>query len=306
MADRIIVTDVAMRDGLQMHPAPIPTAGKLELGNALIASGVRSLEAGSFVSPKAVPQMADSADLFAQLPDRSDVAFWALVPNEKGLERALDAGARHIAVVLSVTESMNRANVNRSVEESAAAFEGVLARCKDLGIQTRAYIAAAFVCPYEGPTQVDTVLRWTERMLAAGADDIGIADTIGAGTPNHCKNLVSTLVKRWGAGRFSLHLHDTRAMALTLAWVGAQEGLRKFDGSVGGLGGCPFAPGAAGNAATEDLVFLFNSSGYDTGIDVAGLRRAVAVAERLTGTTLGGRITKWWLSQAGKEHRTSS
>ncbi len=301
MADRISITDVAMRDGLQMHPAPIATDGKLELCDALIAAGVRSLEAGSFVSPKAVPQMADSADLFARLPDRPDLSFWALVPNEKGLDRAVEAGARNVAVVLSATDSMNRANVRRSAEESAAGFERVLERCRQSGLRTRAYIAAAFVCPYEGVTPVDTVLKWTERMLSAGAEDIGIADTIGAGTPDHCQTLSSALVRRWGAERFSLHLHDTRAMALTLAWVGAQEGIRKFDGSVGGLGGCPFAPGAAGNVATEDLVFMFGSSGLDTGIDIGGLREAVAVAERLTKTSLGGRITKWWLSRAAKD-----
>ena len=298
MAERIIVTDVAMRDGLQMHPAPVPVTAKLELGEALIAAGLRSLEAGSFVSPKAVPQMAESPELFARLPDRPDVAFWALVPNEKGLDRAIEAGARHIAVVLSVTDSMNRANVNRSVEESAAAFERVLQRCRQLKLNSRAYLAAAFVCPYEGATPVDTVLRWTDRMLTAGAEDIGIADTIGAGTPDHCQTLVSALASRWGADRFSLHLHDTRAMALTLAWVAAQEGIRKFDGSVGGLGGCPFAPGAAGNVATEDLVFMFNSSSYETGIDVATLMNAVAVAEKITGRSLGGRISRWWQSRA--------
>ncbi len=301
MAEKILINEVGLRDGLQMQPKFVPADGKLELANALIDAGLRSFEASSFVSPKAVPQMADAADVFAGLPDRDDIDYWALVPNERGYDRAIEAGVRNVALVLSVTDTMNQENIRMSVEESAIMFERVLKRCAQDGIKSRAYVAVAFVCPFEGITPVDTVVRWTDRMLSAGAEDISVADTIGAGTPTQCKDLISTLVGKWGADKFCLHLHDTRAMAATLAWVAAEEGIRKFDASIGGLGGCPFAPGAAGNAATEDLAFMFESSGYETGIDISGLRKAVGVAERLTGLTLGGRITKWWLSQEAKQ-----
>jgi hydroxymethylglutaryl-CoA lyase len=301
MAEKITINEVGLRDGLQMQPKFVPTEGKLELARALIDAGVRSFEASSFVSPKAVPQMADAGDVFAGLPARDDTDYWALVPNEKGYDRALEAGVRNVALVLSVTDTMNQENIRMTVDESATVFERVLKRCVEDGIKSRAYVAVAFVCPFEGITPIDTVLKWTERMLTAGAEDISVADTIGAGTPKHCEELMSALVTRWGAGKFCLHLHDTRAMASTLAWVAAGEGIRKFDASIGGLGGCPFAPGAAGNVATEDLAFMFESSGFETGIDMSGLRNAVGVAERLTGLKLGGRITKWWLSQEAKQ-----
>ncbi|MCZ6604654.1 MAG: hydroxymethylglutaryl-CoA lyase [Alphaproteobacteria bacterium] len=300
MAEKIVINEVGLRDGLQMQPKFVSTEGKLELARALLDAGVTSFEASSFVSPKAVPQMADASDVFAGLPPRDDVDYWALVPNEKGFDRAVEAGVRNIAVVLSVTDTMNRENINMSVAESAAVFERVLARCQAEGLRSRAYVAVAFVCPFEGVTPVDTVVKWTDVMLSAGAEKVAIADTIGAGTPTQCKDLMSTLVGKWGPERFALHLHDTQAMALTLAWVGAQEGVRTFDSSIGGLGGCPFAPGAAGNVATEDLVFMFESSGFETGIDIGGLRRAVKVAERLTGLELGGRITKYLRSQEAK------
>ncbi len=298
MAERILITDVAMRDGLQMQPRQVATVGKLRLAEALLSAGVRSLEAASFVSPKAVPQMADGADVFAGLPHRSDIEYWALVPNARGYDRARESGARHIAMVLAVTDAFNTANINKTVADSAAEYEGLLERCRAEGVASRVYLSAALVCPYDGPTPAEAVLPWVERMLDAGAGDIAIADTIGAANPAQVRALISALVERWGADRFSLHLHDTQAMALTNAWAAADLGIRHFDGSVGGLGGCPFAPGAAGNVATEDLVHLFQSAGYETGIDIAGLYRAVAIAVELTGASLGGRITKWWRSKA--------
>lgn len=300
MAEKIVINEVGLRDGLQMQPKFIPTEGKLELCQAIIDAGVRSFEASSFVSPKAVPQMADAGDVFAGLPTRDDIDFWALVPNEKGYDRAVEAGVRNVALVLSVTDTMNRENVRMTVEEQAVVFDRVLERCRQDGVRSRAYVAVAFVCPFEGITPVDTVVKWTDRMLTSGAEEIAVADTIGAGTPTQCKELMSTLIGKWGPEIFSLHLHDTRATAMTLAWIAAEEGVRKFDSSIGGLGGCPFAPGAAGNVATEDLVFMLEASGYETGIDIGGLRRAVSVAERLTGLDLGGRITKWWQSQEAK------
>ena len=300
MAETVIVNEVGLRDGLQIEAEVVPTAGKLELCRALIEAGVREIEATSFVSPKAVPQMADAGELFPALPARAGVHYSALVPNEKGYERARAAGVGAIALVIATTETFNQRNLNMSFAEALAVNQAVIARARADGVHARAYISGAFVCPYEGVTALDRLLDLTERLLAAGADEVGIADTIGAGHPRQCQEIFSAVVGRWGAERFSAHFHDTRAMGLVLAWVALQEGIRRFDSSIGGLGGCPFAPGAAGNLATEDLVFMLEQSGYRTGIDVAGLHAAVAIAERLLGRTLGGRITPWWLSQAKK------
>ena len=297
MAEKIVINEVGMRDGLQMQPGFVATVDKLALGAALRAAGIRSFELSSFVSPKAVPQMADAAEVFAGMPADDDVAYWALVANEKGYDRAMAAGATKVGLVLSVTETMNQKNINKSVADSAAEYEGLLERCRRDGIDSRVYLSAAFACPYEGPVAADTVVALTDRMLAAGAGEIAVSDTIGAGTPAQCEDLLGWLFKRWRPTAFALHLHDTRAMALTLAWIGVQHGVRTFDSSIGGLGGCPFAPGAAGNVATEDLVFMFEESGFDTGIDMAGLRRAVGVAEEVTGVALGGRITKYLRSR---------
>ena len=300
MVETVLINEVGLRDGLQIQPQFVPTAGKLELCRALIDAGVREIEATSFVSPKAVPQMADAGELFPALPVRAGVHYSALVPNEKGYERARAAGANAIALVIATTETFNRRNINMSFAEALAVNQAVIARARADGVHARAYISGAFVCPYEGVTPLARLLDVTERLLDAGADEVGIADTIGAGHPKQCQEIFSAVVGRWGPERFSAHFHDTRAMGLVLAWVALREGIRKFDSSIGGLGGCPFAPGAAGNLATEDLVFMLEQSGYRTGIDVAGLRTAVAVAERLLGRPLGGRITPWWLSQAKK------
>ncbi len=302
MSEKIVINEVGLRDGLQMQPVFVPTARKLELARALREAGIHSFEVSSFVSPKAVPQMADAADVFAGLPALAGVDYWALVANEKGYERAIEAGAGKVGLVLSVTETMNRRNINKSVDESAAEYTRILDRCARDRVQNRVYLAVAFACPYEGKTPAETVVEWTDRMLTAGAGEIALADTIGAGAPAQCEDLLALLLRHWPAERFALHLHDTRAMALTLAWIGAQHGVRKFDSSIGGLGGCPFAPGAAGNVATEDLAFMFEASGFDTGVDMAGLRRAVGVAEAITGLTLGGRVTRFLQSREPDTH----
>jgi len=300
MVETVHINEVGLRDGLQIQPRFVPTAGKLELCRALIDAGVREIEATSFVSPKAVPQMADAGELFPALPMRAGVHYSALVPNEKGYERARAAGADTVALVIATTETFNRRNINMSFAEALAVNQAVIARARADGVHARAYISGAFVCPYEGVTPLARLLDLTERLLDAGADEVGIADTIGAGHPKQCQEIFSAVVGRWGPERFSAHFHDTRAMGLVLAWVALQEGIRKLDSSIGGLGGCPFAPGAAGNLATEDLVFMLEQSGYRTGIDVAGLRAPVAIAERLLGRPIGGRITPWWRAQAKK------
>ncbi|MSO64874.1 MAG: hydroxymethylglutaryl-CoA lyase [Alphaproteobacteria bacterium] len=300
MADQVLINEVGLRDGLQIQPRYVPTEGKLELCQALINAGVRSFEATSFVHPKAVPQMADADLLFPQLPKAAGVQYSALVLNDKGYERAIAAGARSVAMALASTETMNQKNIRMSLEQATTVFAGIIGRAKKEGIEARAYISTAMACPFEGKVPLKVVMTLADKMVKAGADKIAIADTIGASSPAQCKEVFAAVVKEWGASMVGAHFHDTRALGLTLAWIALQEGVREFDSSIGGLGGCPFAPGASGNLATEDLVFMLNDSGYATGVDVALLRRAVNVAERLTGQKLGGRITAWWLSQERK------
>ena len=293
MAERVFVNEVGPRDGLQNQPVQVPLEAKLELIAALVAAGVRQVEAASFVSPKAVPQMADADALFPRLPSPDWVRYSALVPNARGLERALAAGANEVAVVLSATDTMNRRNINMSLDETLQACADMIGVAKARGARAKAYVAVAFTCPFEGPVTPGQVLSLARQMFDSGADEVVIADTIGAANPREVDGLFRDAVAAFGAERLAAHFHDTRGFALANAWAALAVGIRRFDASIGGLGGCPFAPGAAGNLATEDLVILAEQCGFETGISVAGLRTAVQVAERLTQRTLGGRTTAW-------------
>jgi hydroxymethylglutaryl-CoA lyase len=300
MRERILVNEVGPRDGLQNQSVHLPLDGKLELIEALVVAGVRAIEAASFVSPKAVPQMADADALFPRLPLPEAVRYSALVPNVRGLDRALAAGAREVAVVLSATETMNRRNINMSLDQARSACIDVIASAAARGLRTKAYVAVAFTCPFEGPVERGRIVELAGQMFCGGADEVVIADTIGAANPREVRDLLGDCVKAFGAERLAAHFHDTRGFALANAWAAIEAGLRRFDSSVGGLGGCPFAPGAAGNLATEDLVVLAEQCGFDTGISVPGLRAAVQVAERLVQRPLGGRTTAWLRTQESK------
>lgn len=297
MSDRAYINEVGLRDGLQNQPNPVSTTAKLQMAAALIEAGVRQIEAVSFVHPKAVPQMADAVDVLAGLKDYPQLDIAALVPNMKGYERAREQGVKSVAVVLASTDTFNLRNLNMTLAQTQETCTQVIQRARQEGVLVRAYISGAFSCPYDGKTPVDTVHRLTADMMAAGADEISIADTVGAGNPQQVRDILAPLVQQFGAERFNLHLHDTRGMALAMAWAGVMEGVRRFDSSIGGLGGCPFAPGASGNVATEDLVYMLEEAGISTGIDLDGLRNAVKVAELATGQHLGGRILKWMQSQ---------
>jgi len=297
MPERILINEVGLRDGLQNQPVHVPLAGKLELIEALVAAGLRAMEATSFVSPKAVPQMADADALYPLLPAPESVRYSALVPNVRGLERALAAGAREVAVVLSATETMNLRNINMSLDEARQACLDVIAAAAARGARTKAYVAVAFTCPFEGPVACAQVMALAKAMFDGGAGEVVIADTIGAASPREVHELLVECVQAFGAERLAAHFHDTRGFALANAWAALAVGIRRFDASIGGLGGCPFAPGAAGNLATEDLVVLAEQCGFETGISVPRLRAAVKVAERLTQRALGGRTTAWLRAQ---------
>ena len=293
MSERIIINEVSLRDGLQNHPRLIGVDDKLRLIAALIDAGLPAIEVTSFVSPKAVPQMADADELYPRLPKYAEVSYSALVPNARGLVRAQTAGVEEIAVVLSATEMMNQRNINMGLSEALAVSCQTIGNARALGMRGKAYVAVAFVCPFEGETAEDRVIELGDQLLAAGADEIVIADTIGAASPVAVSRLFRRCAERWGAAKLSAHFHDTRALAVANAWAALEAGIRKFDASVGGLGGCPFAPGAAGNVATEDLVVLFEQCGFTTGINLSKLRQAGAIAGELVGHPVGGRSTAW-------------
>lgn len=297
----VVINEVGLRDGLQNQPVEVRTDDKIDLAELLIAAGVRHFEAGSFVSPKAVPRMADAREVFGRLGDREDVELSALIPNDKGYERAREAGVRAVAVVLSATETMNRENIRMNLDETRRVCTGIIARARADGVNANGYVAVAFECPYEGPVAPDVVTELTGDLFDAGADRVIIADTIGAANPEQVYRLFANLGREFGAKRLAAHLHDTRALGAANAWAALHAGIRRFDSSIGGLGGCPFAPGAAGNVATEDLVLMFEQCGWATGIDVDRLLPAVEKAGSMTGQQLGGRALTWYRNKKKRQ-----
>lgn len=288
----VYVTDVMLRDGLQNQPVAVNLESKLLLLHSLQAAGVTSAEITSFVSPRAVPQMADAAELMracARVPMRLS----ALAPNLKGLERAAESGAKEVAVVLSATDTMNRRNINMSLEQALQASVETLAAARRHGLRTRAYIAVAFACPFEGPVTVAQSVALAARLRDAEADEIVIADTIGAASPGEVERLLASALKELAVDRVGLHFHDTRGMGVANAYAALRMGVRRFDASTGGVGGCPFAPGASGNIATEDLVLMAEQSGYDTGISLPGLMATIDLIGQVLGHAQGGRSTAW-------------
>ncbi len=296
----VVINEVGPRDGLQNHARVLDVAQRVGMIQALIDAGLRSVEAGSFVSPKAVPQMANTAAVFAQLPHSDLVRYSALIPNARGYELASAAGARTLSVVLSATETMNQRNINLSLEQTTAICAELMRRAKEDGIQGWAYLAVAYECPFEGATPVARVERLAEEMIEAGAAKLIIADTIGAANPAKVRLLISSLVASFGAARIACHFHDTRGMALANVLAALDEGVRTFDSSIGGLGGCPFSPGASGNVATEDVVLMIESMGLRTGIDPLALVKAVDHCSELLGAPLGGHAFRWLQRQAAR------
>jgi hydroxymethylglutaryl-CoA lyase len=299
--ERIYITDVSPRDGLQNQPVHVPTATKFELVRRLAASGVASVEATSFVSPKAVPQLADAAELLARVQaELPALRTSVLVPNLKGLERALAAGAREIAVVLSATETMNQRNINMSLAQATEASTATLRAARAAGIATRGYVAVAFDCPFEGETSLPVVVDLARQLAEAGAQEVVVADTIGSAAPGMVRERFAAVAREVPAQHLAAHFHDTRGLAAANTWAAIEAGVRRFDASVGGIGGCPFAPGAAGNVATEDLVLLAERSGFATGIALDGLLDAIDFAQAELQRPLGGRSITWLRRQRDK------
>lgn len=273
----MVITDVALRDGLQNQSRMLATETKLSLLHQLLAAGVRSMEVGSFVHPRLVPTMADTEEVCRRLPPAPGAQLLVLVPNLKGAERAIGVGVRHVRIVLSATEGHSRSNTNRSVSEGLEETRKVRDVLHAAGVtDVTAAVATAFVCPFDGVVPLDHLRGVVARLVEMGFGEISLSDTLGKAHPDQVEQAVAVMRDDFPQTTFSLHLHDTYGMGLANVVAGLRQGVRAFDGALGGIGGCPFAPGAAGNVATEDVVFMLQAMGYDTGIDLEALASAAA------------------------------
>lgn len=265
---RVHITEVGARDGLQNEKQPVPAAVKIELCERLLAAGVRNLEATSFVSPKWIPQMADAAEVMAKIPRPEGVTVSVLTPNLKGFEAALAAGADEVVIFGAASEAFSHRNINCSIAESIERFRPVAEAAKANRLRLRAAVSVAFGCPYQGEVPVSSVVDVVERMRDLGCDEIGIADTIGVGTAGHVQRVMEAAARVYPLEQISGHFHDTYGQALANIYACLEVGVSRFDTSIAGLGGCPYAKGATGNVATEDVVYLLDGLGIETGLSL--------------------------------------
>src|SRR5215831_13204969 len=288
----IRIVEVGPRDGLQNESVIIPTAKKAEFIKLLVAAGLKDIEVASFVHPKWVPQLADAQELIQQLEFTPNVRYSALVPNMKGLERALTTGIRRIAVFTAASETFNRKNINMGIQESIDVFKPVVAGALSEGLSVRGYVSTCFVCPYEGPVSKERVAEVSSALFDLGVDEVSIGDTIGAATPKDVETTVGHLLAQFPAAKLAMHFHDTYGMAVANVYQSLQMGITTFDSSAGGLGGCPYAPGASGNVATEDLLYLIDRLGIETGVDLKLVRRASYFIAQELARELPSRVLK--------------
>ena len=283
MSDRVLVFEMAPRDGLQNEARVIPTEDKIALVDALSGSGLGKIETASFVSPKWVPQMADSAEVMAGITRRAGVAYTALTPNMKGLERALAAGADEVAVFGAASETFSQKNINCSIAESVERFRPIVDRAAAEGVPVRGYVSCVTDCPYEGAVAPGSVAEVARALLDMGCYEISLGDTIGKGSPKSVSAMLDSVLSEVPAVQVAGHFHDTGGRALQNIMAALAFGIRTFDASAGGIGGCPYAPGAQGNVATEAVVGMLDAEGFETGIDPDALAVAVRFARRLRG-----------------------
>src|SRR5690242_20235641 len=262
------MVEVGPRDGLQNEKTIIPTAVKIELINRLSACGLRTIEATSFVSPKWIPQLADAAEVYTGIEKKPGVAYPALVPNEQGYERARAVGVSEIAVFTAASEAFNRKNINASIDESLERFAPVMARAQADGVRVRGYVSTVLGCPYQGEVPVADVVRVAQRLHAAGCYEISLGDTIGVGTPAKARAMLQAVAAQVPMPALAVHFHDTYGQALANILACLEEGVRVVDSAVSGTGGCPYAKGATGNVATEDVVYMLQGMGMQTGVDL--------------------------------------
>jgi hydroxymethylglutaryl-CoA lyase len=292
LPDRVSIYEVSPRDGLQNERVNAPLPDKLRLIEALAMAGLTRIEITSFVSPKWIPQLADADEVAKNVKPHPGVRYSALCPNIRGLERAMAAHIEEIAVFLSASETHNQKNTNKSVDESLAEFEETVARARSQTpeIRVRGYVSTVWGCPYEGTVDLNKSMAIAKRLIQMGCYQISLGDTIGVGTPRQTKDIVLAMLSEFSPNQIALHMHDTRGTALANILVGLELGIRDFDSSVGGLGGCPYAPGAAGNVATEDLVYMLHGMGIETGIDLERIVEAGKAAASIVGRALPGKV----------------
>jgi len=287
--DTVKIVEVGPRDGLQNEKVVIPTDVKINYITALADAGLRVIEAGAFVSPKWVPQMADTADVYRDIPKDPGVEFPVLVPNMKGLQRAIEANVKSIAIFTAASESFNKRNINMSIDESFENYAPVAARARQEGIRVRGYVSTAFGCPYEGDVAPEKVLEVCARLLDLGCAEVSVGDTIGVGTPMQVQGVIGVLLQVIPPRKLAMHFHDTRGTALANTLAALEMGIATFDTSAGGLGGCPYAPGASGNMATEDLVYMLDAMAIETGVDLNRLVSASSIIAPYLDHPLPGR-----------------
>jgi hydroxymethylglutaryl-CoA lyase len=290
LPDRVSVYEVGPRDGLQNEAALVGTVLKLRLIEALVAAGLTRVEITSFVAPRWIPQLADADELARTLPRAPGVMYSALCPNDKGVQRALAAGIPEIAVFLSASETHNRRNIAKSIAQTMSLFRELIPHAITQGMRVRGYVSTTWGCPYEGRVDPARALGLTRELIELGCYQVSLGDTIGVGTPLQTKQILDRFLGELPAERLAMHMHDTRGQALANVLVGLERGIRTFDAAIGGLGGCPYAPGASGNLATEDLVYMLGSMGIETGIDAQKLWEAGRLAGALVQHPLPGRV----------------
>lgn len=273
---RVNVVEVGPRDGLQNEPQRVPTQAKIAFIQALAAAGLRTVESTSFVSPKAVPQLDDASEVMRTIARLPGTRYPVLVPNQRGLERALEAGCEAIALFTAASETFSQANVRATITETFQRFSPVAMQARAAGVWLRGYVSTATDCPYSGPVEPEQAVNVAERLFELGCDEVALADTIGTATPRAVDRLLDLTGRRLGLERIALHFHDTNGLALTNVMIGLDYGVTTYDAAAGGLGGCPFAPGAAGNLATERLLRLFEGLAIETGVDSAAVEAAFA------------------------------
>jgi hydroxymethylglutaryl-CoA lyase len=286
---RVTVVEVGPRDGLQNEKQTVPTDVKVAFVDRLTAAGLPVIEVSAFVSPKWVPQMADAGEVFGRIERREGVRYTGLVPNRAGLDRAFESGVHEIAIFAASSESFSKRNINQTIEESLATYRDVTDAALQAGLRVRAYLSTAFGCPFEGPVPEERVAGLCRRLLDLGAFEIAVSDTIGIGHPGQVARVLDAIQRRVPLENIALHFHDTRGTALANVLIGLQHGITTFDSAAGGLGGCPYAPGAAGNLATEDLLYMLHGLGIETGVSLEKVMEASRLIEPAVGHSLPSR-----------------
>ena len=291
----IRIVEVSPRDGLQNEKKTISTEDKLQLIQELVNAGYKDIEVTSLVRPSWIPQLADGETILRNLPKRNDVRFWALIPNRKGMERALNVGVKNVATFMSASQSHNRKNLNRTQEESLENIRIVTEMALDEGANVRAYLSTVFGCPYEGDVNINRSVEITKRLLDLGISEISLGDTTGMGNPVLVTQVLRAMKKAdVPMDKLALHMHDTQGTGLANVLAGFQEGIKVFDGSTAGVGGCPYAPGASGNVATEDMINMFEKMGYSTGVILPKAAQVGQFLSNLLGKELPGRYYRYY------------